>query len=637
MTTNCRFGDIVRGRVCSRSLAAGLVTAFCGLALILTPLGTTFERTFGLDWLFKVRGARQPPPDIAVVGINSRTGAALGLPRLPHDWSRTVHARLIERLVEQNAEGIVFDIDFSRPKPGDEDAILGAAIAEADRVVLFEWLAGEERTRRHTGGEVKAVGPGSSRCSRPWRFWPRLPSPWPVPAAKLDQAAFEFWAFKSSVGDAPTTAAVALQLKAFPVYDQWLAVLKDARATGVEHLPVHAGEVKGPPEMQQLMQSFVGCSSRTRPFNRESKGARPGRWRRRTDTQTPGGTRRALRRPRSLLHQFLWSSRHHPYHPLRVAAKEAPGDAAAGTAISPIIWSSSATPISTIRTSRTASIPVSPARTGSTSAVSRSWPPLMRICSASGRYSRAILAGGACRGGVRSACRHLGLSAARDHGVPAAFVFTALYAAGLQWQFNVADFWLPLATPVLVQLPLALMIGLMGQYLLERRKEEHLTRAIRYYLPENIVRDVTETRVDPATLNRVVFGTCLATDMSDFIALAETKPPRELAVFMNEYFDALAGVLKRHGVDVMEFRADMIMCAWIAPARSPRFAAREWTPRSKSATSSSSSRSDTDRGTSPRASDFMMARSMSDTPAAAAASSIASWAIPRTRPRGWRA
>jgi len=95
-----------------------------------------------------------------------------------------------------------------------------------------------------------------------------------------------------------------------------------------------------------------------------------------------------------------------------------------------------------------------------------------------------------------------------------------------------------------------------------------LTQAIRYYLPENLVRDLSESRVDPTTLNQVVFGTCLATDMSNFMALAETKPPRELAVFMNEYFDALAQALKRHGVDVMEFRADMIMCAWIASDRS---------------------------------------------------------------------
>jgi len=153
--------------------------------------------------------------------------------------------------------------------------------------------------------------------------------------------------------------------------------------------------------------------------------------------------------------------------------------------------------------------------------------------------------------------------------VPAAFALTALYAAALQWRFNAADLWLPLATPALVQLPLALLIGLMGQYLLERRKERQITQAIRYYLPENVVRDLSERQVDPTTLNRVVFGTCLATDMSDFIALAESKSPQELAVFMNAYFDALAQALKRHDVDVMEFRADMIMCAWVAPARSP--------------------------------------------------------------------
>jgi adenylate cyclase len=126
-----------------------------------------------------------------------------------------------------------------------------------------------------------------------------------------------------------------------------------------------------------------------------------------------------------------------------------------------------------------------------------------------------------------------------------------------------------LATPTLVQLPLALLIGLMGQYLLKRRKEEQMTRAIRYYLPDNLVRDMAQRQVDPTTLNRVVFGTCLATDMTDFIALGESKSPHELAVFMNEYFDALAQALKHHGVDVMEFRADMIMCAWIAPVRSP--------------------------------------------------------------------
>jgi adenylate cyclase len=71
----------------------------------------------------------------------------------------------------------------------------------------------------------------------------------------------------------------------------------------------------------------------------------------------------------------------------------------------------------------------------------------------------------------------------------------------------------------------------LGQYLLKRRKEEQMTKAIRYYLPESLVRDMAQRQVDPTTLNRVVFGTCLATDMSDFMSLAESKSPRELAVF----------------------------------------------------------------------------------------------------------
>ena len=148
MRTNFQFRGY-QGQHFWRSLAAGLVTAACGLALVLTPLGTTFERTFGLDWLFKIRGARTPPPEVAVVGINSGTGRALDLPRLPHDWSRTVHARLIDRLVAQNAEGIVFDIDFSRAKTGDEDAVLAQRNRRGGSRGSVRMAVRQERTRRH--------------------------------------------------------------------------------------------------------------------------------------------------------------------------------------------------------------------------------------------------------------------------------------------------------------------------------------------------------------------------------------------------------------------------------------------------------------------------------------------------------
>jgi len=76
------------------------------------------------------------------------------------------------------------------------------------------------------------------------------------------------------------------------------------------------------------------------------------------------------------------------------------------------------------------------------------------------------------------------------------------------------------------------------------------------------VRDLTGAGVSLDSVNTVVYGTCLANDMSGFTTVSEGKGPKELARFMNAYFDAMAQPLKRHGVDVTEFHADTIMCAW---------------------------------------------------------------------------
>jgi adenylate cyclase len=553
-----------------RSLAAGLVTAACGLVLVLTPLGTTFERTFGLDWLFKMRGARPPPSEVTVVGINSGTGRALDLPRFPHDWQRTVHARLIERLVEQNAGGIVFDIDFSRPKTGDEDAILARAVAEADRVVLFEWLSGRrERVLTAGGGDggwtwIEQMQPPTTVLAAAAKAL----GPFPLP--KLDQAAFEFWVFKSSAGDAPTTAAVALQLKALTVYEEWLALLKEAGALGVEHLPAHAEDLKGPADMRQLMQSLRRMFQRDASLEQRVKQAINRLYGEKPEARQLLASLAALYAgPEHYYINFYGppgTIRTIPYDSLlRNDSRETAARRGGLTNTMVFVGYSDLYD------------PDQPDRfytsfTGK-DGVDLSGVEIMATAYANLLSERTLLPSDTATSAL--AVVAFGLLAGifayllpATAAVPAVFAFTVLYAGLLQWRFNEADLWLPLATPALVQLPLALLIGLLGQYLLKRRKEEQMTRAIRYYLPESLVRDLAERQVDPTTLNRVVFGICLATDMSDFISLAESKSPHELAVFMNQYFDALAQALKRHGVDVMEFRADMIMCAWIASVRS---------------------------------------------------------------------
>jgi adenylate cyclase len=551
-----------------RALAAGFVTAACGLALVSTPLGTTFERTFGLDWLFKVRGAREPPSDVTIVGINSLTGSALGFPRLPHDWSRTVHARLIERLVEQNAAGIVFDVDFSRPK--DEDAILASAIASADRVVLFEWLAGRRERVKPDAADggwtwIEQLQPPAEVLTEAAKAL----GPFPLP--KIDQAAFEFWAFKPSAGGIPTTAAVALQLKALPVYGAWLALLKKARAHGTDHLPAQAADLKGPKDIQRLMQTLRQMFQED-PLLQVQVGEALERDGRRFDANTRkllGALTALYAGPDNYYINFYGppgTIHTVPYQSL--LTEEGGGIPARSTHVGNnmvfVGYSDLYDPDQPDRfyTSFTGK-----------DGVDLSGVEIMATAYANLLTQRTLLSSGPLASAVvvltfGFAVGTLAYLLPATAGTAAAFGLTGLYAGALQWRFNAADLWLPLATPALVQFPLALLIGLMGQYLLERRKERQITRAIRYYLPENVVRDLSERQVDPTSLNRVVFGTCLATDMSDFIALGESKTPQELALFMNAYFDALAQCLTRHGVDVMEFRADMIMCAWIAPVRS---------------------------------------------------------------------
>src|SRR5262249_16867211 len=134
-----------RMRRWGQSVMTGVVTAVCGAVFAFMPFSWQIEESVGLWWLFKVRGAIQPPADVVVVAMEGPTGAALHLPKLPGDWPRTVHARLIQRLVGEGATAIVFDMDFSRVKDAAEDGAFAEAIKDAGRVVLFEPLIAKKQ------------------------------------------------------------------------------------------------------------------------------------------------------------------------------------------------------------------------------------------------------------------------------------------------------------------------------------------------------------------------------------------------------------------------------------------------------------------------------------------------------------
>jgi adenylate cyclase len=188
-------------------------------------LSAKFEESIGLWWLFTVRGAIQSPPDPVIVAIDGTTGADLQLSKLPRDWPRTIHAQLVDRLVEEGAAVIVFDMDFSRVKGADEDAVFADAIQKADRVVLFEPLIGKKQPLQSGAGHMSGWTWVEAKLSPSPQLAAAAKALGPFPLPKLGRSAFQFWTFKPSTGNAPTIAA-ARAVYAMPQYDHLITALQ---------------------------------------------------------------------------------------------------------------------------------------------------------------------------------------------------------------------------------------------------------------------------------------------------------------------------------------------------------------------------------------------------------------------------
>jgi adenylate cyclase len=127
----------------SRAFRASLWLV-CALVLLLVPLlhlWTPVQRWSNAhgDWLIRQRAAQQTPdPRIVVVDIDDTSLQALVGEAGKWPWPRSVHAELLEHLLAQKAEAVVFDVLFSeadRFRP-DADAYFGEVLAGSDRVYL---------------------------------------------------------------------------------------------------------------------------------------------------------------------------------------------------------------------------------------------------------------------------------------------------------------------------------------------------------------------------------------------------------------------------------------------------------------------------------------------------------------------
>jgi adenylate cyclase len=148
--------------------------------------------------------------------------------------------------------------------------------------------------------------------------------------------------------------------------------------------------------------------------------------------------------------------------------------------------------------------------------------------------------------------------------IPATLALATLYCAGAQHAFSAHFLWLPVAVPILVQLPLGLFGGLLAQYREARRARTNISRAMRYYLPEKIATGLAESSLDPGALTERVYAACMVTDAERFTSIAEDMSPEEVGGFLNSYFEILFGVVDRHGGIVTDVVGDGMTSVWAA-------------------------------------------------------------------------
>lgn len=541
-----------------KALLLGLLIGVGGALFGLASPGAIFETGVGLSWLFKVRGPIQPPTEVAVVAINDRTGEALDLPVSPQEWPRSIHGQLVDLLVERGASVIVFDVFFGKPKDAATDGQFAEAVKRANRVVLVEKLTGKRQPITDKDGYHVGSVWVEELLSPIEELVDSAKGLAPFPLPKLDAAVYEFWTFKSSVGDAPTMPAMALQLHAASVYSQWLGILESWGFPRHENLPQSIETIASAKDTRNLMRYWRGeltgfplqgdmplGSLDKASLLASLKGLYQGEPHRFINFYGPPGTIPTI-----------------PYHAVIKGHDPNLADGAMDftnkvvfVGFSDLYDPGQPDRFYTVFTSDDG-VDLSGVEIAATSFANLLTDNALKP--AGGLESGLIL----LIFGLFMGMLVYWLPAIA--GVPLSLLLAGLYVFYAQWQFNTQSVWLPLATPMLVQYPLALFTGLLAQYLLERRRSIQVSEAINYYLPENVARELTENRLDPAMANKVVYSTCLATDMAGFSTIAEQMPPDQLASFLNEYFEALAQPLKNHQVDVTEFRADAIMCAWTA-------------------------------------------------------------------------
>lgn len=554
-----------------KAIVLGLLTGLLGVIVCLISLGYELEENIGLDLLFRLRGVREAPPEVILVNMDRDSADALKLPPEPRKWPRSLHARLIHYLIEKEASVIAFDLIFTETHATTEDRVFAQAVQDASNVVLCALIRKEYVSVR--GKDGRKVGDVyMERLVPPIDCLERgavavAPFPLPKRPVKVRQC----WMFKTGVGESPTLPSVAFQVFAMDFYEDFVRVLtRGSPSLGVK-LPYDKEKIMSKKGVIDLMRTL-----RSLLTNEPKIAERMVEDIEKSDEFAENNRKKDILVSLIRMYSGICSRYLNYYGP-------------AGTVQT----------VSYFRLIQTQKGSAEKPAGGSSlpdfrgKAVFVGLSERLRSEMKDGFYTVFSQPNGLDLSGVEIAATAfanllenkpirpielpmqlmitiiwgmvLGLMLRlfpTAIGSLSAIALSILYLFAVLHPFKSYGDWYPLAIPLFVQAPFALLGAYLWKYFDTNRERKHIRKAFKYYLPNDVVDQIANKMPNIEIDGRVLYGVCLFTDAEGYTSLSEKMEPLDLHRFMQRYFKSIFEPILREDGIVSQIAGDGMLAIW---------------------------------------------------------------------------
>ena len=557
-----------------KGVLLGVLVGIMGVIISFFSFSRGIEEDVGLGLLFRIRGIRPPPTDVVIISIDHESSEHLKVPDNPDKWPRSLHARLIDRLVDAGASVVTFDVHFLESRLSDDDRLFAQSIQRAGNVVLAEALSAKELSQSGPGGN-QAEASTIVRILKPFEPFARAAigtGPFVLP--RIPFKVNQYWTFQQGAGDVPTFPVIAVQLFSLPIYEKFIHILEQAN-------PRQTGKLPRSADAALKMDGFVNVIEQIRGLF----GSDPLLAERMLETLDRSDLRSADPKSYHWLKAIikLYGGSHsryiNYYGPPRTIrtipfyqALQQEGSGyesenfrdlkgkAVFVGLSEVLLAERKDSFYTVYSQANGVF------IGGVEIAATSFANILEDSSlvplGLGPHIFLLLIWGLLMGGI---CRILptAIAAMTIVGMGILYLGTAAY------QFKTACIWYPIFIPLFLQTPFAFGSAVLWNYFETDRERKNMRKAFGYYLPDDVVDALAADLANLKGGSQVVYGTCLFTDASNYTTLSEKLNPKELSDFLGKYFEALFTPVRQQGGLIVDLKGDSILAIWKAPQDQP--------------------------------------------------------------------